>query len=655
MACSDYQTECLKVVTIGYLKSFIGTLVQNSTNGSPISIQRTDDTYCPTYSELTGGTIIQTWSQGSTPKSDRDGITVSSTWAGGSSGYSANQLVDQRDLGLKYTRFRTLSISRSGSGEISECGGNATLTYTYNHTRYTKGMNNSCVTSTSSSSVNSPCNELSYHTTYGSVSNCTSYSIGKNGSFSSATRTDSVYATTTFRGSTKTSNSVDIKQKALTGDYSKEKSRWEVTTNVIATATSVTSFDCPGGEFSARGTRIYNVVGRFAWVDSCNVEYSQTQDRNIVTNQRQDLGSKTGTFSSRNCCDGGYNETKTLTFSSGSYSASVNFSQNCTDCSSTPQCTGTCEGVEYSIYPDKQIDCGGGNVTFTLEGGCSCASLSVTTTSITFDDTGSTESITYTLVSGCELTWSNPDWVTITDNGSSLSCTASAYSSGKRSGTITLKVNGTNCKEISVSQGSEPSSCGLDGPASVTIDASVTGDSFNFKSYCGDIWANVEVSDKGALDTATVVRTSGVDGRVDFTWNSTVPGDTTLVLKQENGDASLTVPMHKTGSTPTSAVTISWSGLPGNLANGGLNVTGSTYTAQFVLAGPNARKGTLSGTLTADLRDAMTFSGQFTIQGSGGGTIYNACPGSQGDIYEVSTATWDYANKKLSVGIRKCS
>lgn len=652
MACSDYQTECLKVVTIGYLKSFIGNLVQNSTNGNPISIQRSDDTYCPTYSELTGGRIIQTWSQGTTPKSDRDGITVSSKWAGGSSGYSANQLVDQRDLGLNYTRFRTLSISRSGSGEISECGGSATLTYTYSHTRYTKSMNDSCVTSTSPSNVNSPCGELRYHTTYGSVSNCTSYSIGKNGYFSSTTRTDSVYATTTFRGSIKTSNSVDIKQKALTGDYLKEKSRWEVTTNVTATATSVTSFDCPGGEFSARGTRTYNVVGRFAWVDSCNVEYSQTQDRNIVTNQRQDLGSQTGSFSYHNCCDGGHNETKTLTFSSGSYSASVNFSQNCDDCSSTPKCE-TCEGVEYSIYPDKQIGCDGGNVTFTLEGGCSCASLNVTTTSITFDDTGSTESITYTLVSGCELSWSNPDWVTITDNGSSLSCTASAYSSGERTGTITLKVNGTNCKEISVSQGSEPSDCFLGGPDSITVSAGVETASIGYNSYCDGEFAPIEVVDQGTLEDVNITHTSGTQGNITFKFTGST--DTELKVKQTNGTGTLTTVVHR--GRPTSAVTISWSGIPGpdDLATGGLMVTGSTYTAEFILGGPNAKKGTLYGTLTADLRDAMTFYGQFTVQGSGGGSIRNVCPGSQGEIYEVSTATWDYANKKLSVGFRKCS
>ena len=623
--------KCVNVVvTIGYLKDFIGDIVQNSTNGNPISIQRSDDTYCPTYSELTGGTIIQTWSGGTTPKSDRDGITVSPTWAGGNSGYSANQLVDQRDLGLKYTRFRTLSISRSDSGDISECGGNATLAYTYNHTRYTKSMNSSCDVSTTSSSVSSPCNQLTYHTTYGSVSNCTNYSIGKNGSFSANPRTDAVYATTTFRGSTKASNNVYIKQNALTGSYSKEKSRWEVTTNVTASATSVTSFDCPKGEYSARGTRIYNVVGRFAWVDSCNVEYSQTQDRNIVTNQRQDLGSKTGSFSNHDCCDGGYNETKTLTFSSGSYSASVNFSQNCSDCSSTPQCTGTCEGIEYSIYPDKQIGCGGGNVTFTLEGGCSCSSLNVPTTSITFDDTGSTESITYTLVSGCELSWSKPSWVTITDNGSSLSCTASAYSSGERSGTITLKVNNTDCKSISVYQGSEP-------PVPVECPASGGGTDWQGVLFIGDHEIDGDANDEvgmlafktgdtsfasiksltcdGTVVTAATWTTEG--GEVPTGWkritvshganpstSSTRSGSVTVKMTKTDGGectyvANLT---QKPGSQPTPPCTVTFN-ISGSYNHIDMvSLQGTTVAGTYLLNGSGNSR-------TAEIPCGITFTG----------------------------------------------
>ena len=97
----NYQTECLRVITIGYLKSFIGNEVQNSSNGSSIHVNYSDDTYCPTYAELTGGTFIQNWQQGSTPNGDRDGIVVNATCTGTGSAYANNQLVNQKDLSMK--------------------------------------------------------------------------------------------------------------------------------------------------------------------------------------------------------------------------------------------------------------------------------------------------------------------------------------------------------------------------------------------------------------------------------------------------------------------------------------------------------------------------------------------------------------------------
>jgi hypothetical protein len=325
-------------------------------------------------------------------------------------------------------------------------------------------MGSSCSVSSTNTTDNGPCGELTYHTIYGSVSNCTNYSIGKNGSFSAASRTDNVYASTTFRGATKTSNSVNIYQKPLTGSYSREKNRWEETTSVTATATSQTSFDCVGGEYSARGTRKYNIVGQFAWVDSCNIEYSQTQNRNISTNQTEDLGTTGGTFGYYECCKGGHSESKNIQFSKGGKSSPIiTFTQSCPDCSSSPECdTGTtCDGVEYTIYPDHQIGCGGGSVTFTFEGGCKCSLLNITTTSMSFAEDGETKTASFTLAAACGLDWSKPSWITITesrndDGTGTLSCVASANDTGsQRTGTIKLKVNGSECHSISVSQGGE--------------------------------------------------------------------------------------------------------------------------------------------------------------------------------------------------------
>ena len=105
-----------------------------------------------------------------------------------------------------------------------------------------------------------------------------------------------------------------------------------------------------------------------------------------------------------------------------------------------------------------------------------------------------------------------------------------------------------------------------------------------------------------------------------------------------------------------SAINITFTGLPPNLTSGGLMMTGSTYTAEFVLAGPNAGKGTLYGTLSpSDSRQVMTFSGQFTLM-SGGGNIVNACDGTSTSlIYTVSTASWYATTSTLNVNFTKCS
>lgn len=471
MACSDYKTECLRVVNIAYLKEFIGNNVQNSSDGTTKYVDSSEDRYCPTYGELTGGTYIQTWSQGTTPRGDRDGIVVSQTWAGDGSRYADNQLVDQRDLSLRYTRFNELSIERTSPNVImSACSGTTGLRYTYNYKRYIKSMNNSCTISTSNSTVNDACSALTYTTTFqglsnsgSSVTNCTTYKVYKNGDFSSENRDDTVYATVRFRGTPYTSNSVIIKQAGLSGSYSKEISTREVTTKVTASAASQTSFDCNGGEYSARGTRHYKIVAKRAYVDICGKEYSQTKEFDKVTGLTQNLESG-GTFGYYECCNGGHSETKKITFvRDGLSSQTITFTQSCTDCSSDPKCdpTPACEGVEYTIYPDKQIGCSGGDVTFSFEGGCSCSLLDISTTSMSFAETGETKTASFTLAAACELDWTKPSWITVSesrddDGTGTLSCTASENDSGSgRTGTIKLKVSDSECHSISVSQDGE--------------------------------------------------------------------------------------------------------------------------------------------------------------------------------------------------------
>lgn len=88
-------------------------------------------------------------------------------------------------------------------------------------------------------------------------------------------------------------------------------------------------------------------------------------------------------------------------------------------------------------------------------------------------------------------------------------------------------------------------------------------------------------------------------------------------------------------------------------SSGSLLVTGSTYTAQFIIAGPNAGTGELSGTLTADIRDDMTFGGRW--DGNPGGTILNSCTSyAPQSLYAVGDAHWDLAAKRLYVTLSQC-
>ena len=363
MACIDFQTECLRVVTIAYLKNFIGSEVQNSANGSPMYISSTyRDDYCPTYSELIGGSVIQTWAQGATPNSDRDGIIVNSVSLATGVAYAPNQLVDQKDLSMMYTRFYSFSVS-SASGDISQCGGSKQLGYSHVYTRYTKSMNNSCMVSTASYNVSDTANnEVSWNPgTYGSVS-YPYYSIGRQPETRTAPRRcTTVTGSIVFRG-TSHSSTTTICQAALGGSYSNYEGRHYTSVTVYPSTTS--TFGCGEGSFSVTSTGFF--FDRYEWKDDCGTVYhsSPYYDRN----GSEDGPSSSGSFGSCDCCSGGCSNNRTLSVSYHGFSNSYTFYQSCPDCSSDPSCDpgpGPCEGVSYNITPSRQVDCHGGSVTFT--------------------------------------------------------------------------------------------------------------------------------------------------------------------------------------------------------------------------------------------------------------------------------------------------
>lgn len=388
----NYQTECLRVITIGYLKSFIGDEVQNSSNGSSIHVNYSDDTYCPTYAELTGGTFIQNWQQGSTPNGDRDGIVVNATCTGTGSAYANNQLVNQKDLSMKYTRFRTFTIGHTGS-PVDECGGNVSISYTHQYTRYNKSMANDCTVSTTSTTASDTANnEVSFSASCGWVHPQvgTSSVDAQPSNRTAAARSCTVTGSISFRG-TSHSDTTSVSQYALTGSYSNYEGRHY--TSVTARATTSTSFTgCGSHSFGASATGYY--YDRYEWKDSCGHVYhsSPYDDRS----GSESAGSQSGSFSEVSCPTTTCNENKSLSFSYHGYSDSVSFSRTgsnscgCSkptvwedyDCSQHLGETITVNGTAYTnCSQDAQGNCNcttaSTSMTVSCQSGCDCNSLTV--------------------------------------------------------------------------------------------------------------------------------------------------------------------------------------------------------------------------------------------------------------------------------------
>lgn len=128
-----------QVVTIGYLKSFTNGILTIKTSSY-------DDSYCPTYSQITGGTIFDNWSQNG--KDSVNGIYVEGYSVGDSrTSYASNQLVVRADLKLKYISLTSISATRA-KNNLSCCGEATTVNSVATFTIYVKNETSSATSST---------------------------------------------------------------------------------------------------------------------------------------------------------------------------------------------------------------------------------------------------------------------------------------------------------------------------------------------------------------------------------------------------------------------------------------------------------------------------------------------------------------------------
>lgn len=99
MAVSN--NTCYEVVNIDWLKSLVGSAVQDA-DGNTVSVdEKSGTTYCPTYKELTNDTFIPYRIESSDgPASDTDGITVNKKCYATGEDYADNQLVNKHDVAV---------------------------------------------------------------------------------------------------------------------------------------------------------------------------------------------------------------------------------------------------------------------------------------------------------------------------------------------------------------------------------------------------------------------------------------------------------------------------------------------------------------------------------------------------------------------------
>lgn len=131
-----------QVVTIGYLKSFV--------SGLGISVSATTaqtDTYCPKYSELTGGTLVKRYATSTYNADNVDGIFIDSYSVGDSrTSYSATQLVVRADLKAARTELSGLTVTKAPTSNIDGGGGSATITVNGKYKITTKNESGSAST-----------------------------------------------------------------------------------------------------------------------------------------------------------------------------------------------------------------------------------------------------------------------------------------------------------------------------------------------------------------------------------------------------------------------------------------------------------------------------------------------------------------------------
>ena len=331
--CNSLEITCNHNVTIGYLKELVAAIPGACCTRITVT---GNDSYCPTYGELTGGTLIPNFSDGGNYawSNNVDGIVVSP-------GYSNNQCVAKKDLKLIYTAFESLVVSNP-SPIVSECGGSTTTTKTLTFRKYTKECDKAV---TSTTQVDTTL-RVTWSGTDGSNTGTKSYPI--NNSFTD-THPSTVYCTINWRGCSYTSNSITVSQKIRAfshyDDYSRSSGQ------SVDVSCYPYSFDCKGGTSEATATYYYTTWTERHHIDTCNRDYYQ-ENVSIIRDNTLDVSNYLNATSYTYECQVTTADESRFTFEAtydGLYGSDSCW-QVCSQCADCPP-------KPFSSYTDVEVAC----------------------------------------------------------------------------------------------------------------------------------------------------------------------------------------------------------------------------------------------------------------------------------------------------------
>ena len=528
-----------QVVTIGYLKTFVNGVISVNTTKS--------DSYCPTYAELTGGTLVQNYSAGTNPTNHKPGIKIPSCTVG--IGYTNDQLVIRQDLQLLWYVLQSVDISASPT-TISCCGGSSTLSTTAYFNLSTKKENGITSASTNTSTVitASYSDDKSYTTISGNKITFSKNSVNYPNSTSAAARSTTVTGTYQYSGVTKTDTVTITQNSNSVGGWT-----WiRDTTTSISVSPASMSFDSGGGSKSYSVTRYY--TSYYERYDSCNTLMDTNTDSNsasVTPTGYNCTGGFTCTSSKVSCdTNTSSSRTGTLTVTWGGFSDTCSLNQGASQAGTTNG-----EPYNYDYYlsvstPSRKISCDGGSATFTAR--------YVTTWDYdweTKNDAGEvTNSGTSSDSSSTNVT-NSAEWSTTVGSVSKGTLTLGAYDEDtRRTATVTAKYNGYSDSDYVYQE-----SCAPDTP--ITPPA----------TPC----MNIEYSVPVALSSSVIVSFKDSSGAIIAA--HTVPSTTGTTTKEICG---LTNGKALTASCSDDTVTMS----------GGINFNFSAGTTEYItVQAPNSR------------------------------------------------------------------